>query len=146
MRSCSFLASTLGHPGHPFLSTQFGVRDTNENDNEADDEDSTDETAVEVGGSDTSADDSDDKAEETEDEDEHRCDDCGVLVSFVLSSLMEHEHCDMDDSTLWSCGTCKREIKTLSERIKHLRDIHEGDSDREIDFTERVVDVKKDNA
>ena len=52
----------------------------------------------------------------------------------------------MDGSTLWSCGTCKREMKTMTELIKPYRDIHEGDSDSEIDFTERVVDDKKDNA
>ena len=119
--------------------------DTNENDSEADDENSKDETAVEVGVRDTSADDSDDKVDETEDEDEHKCDDCGFIVSCCsVSSLMEHEHCDMDGRLF--CGTCKREMKTMTERIKHHRDIHEGDSDSEIDFTERVVDDKKDNA
>ena len=59
---------------------------------------------------------------------------------------MEHEYCDMVDNTLWICGTCKKEIKTMTELIKHYRDIHKGDSDSEIDFTERVADDKKDNA
>ena len=55
---------------------------------------------------------------------------------------MEHEHCD----TLWICGTCRKEFELVTELINHYRDMHEGDSDSEIDFTERVADDKKDNA
>ena len=58
---------------------------------------------------------------------------------------MEHEHCDVDGSTLWSCGTCDKETMTMKELIAHYRDKHEGDLDSEIDFTERGED-EKDNA
>ena len=84
-----------------------------------------------------------DCVDKTADERVHECPDCGFLVFLHVSSLREHEHCDV----AWDCYVCDKENMTVSQITAHYRDKHKEVplfSDREIGLSE-VIDTK-DNA
>ena len=77
----------------------------------------------------------DDSADKTVDESVHKCPDCGFLALLNVSSLREHEHCDV----AWDCVVCNEEDMTASELIEHHRDKHKevpwlSDSESEIEL------------
>ena len=92
-------------------SVSGGDDESDENSTDESDENSTDSSRVENEstekveevGEDSNADD-EDSTDETENESDNKCPDCGFLVFSRVSSLMEHEHCSVNGSTLWSCS------------------------------------------
>ena len=97
-----------------------------------------------VSGEDSETDD-DDSVDKTVEESEHKCHDCGFLVFPRVSSLREHEHCEV----AWDCDVCDKGDMTVSEITAHIKDKHKGvawisDSESEIELSE-VAD-NKDNA